>query len=271
MNCVIDLQEYAIETEGLSKRFLVSGGDGRGFRWITPLIKGEYASVLKDVNLKVRNGEVFGLLGPNGSGKTTLIKILCTLILPSSGSARVAGFDVVSEDSRVQESSALVYMSQRSLYWRLTGRQNLEFFGTLYNIPAKKLRKRIEEVLELVGLSDRAEEKVVVYSSGMKYRLSIARGLLSDPAVVFMDEPTIGLDSSSSRGMREFIRKQLVGEGGKTVFLATNNIAEADFLCDRVGVIDGGFLKAVDSPRNLMRGGASLEDVFLKLTGEGAP
>lgn len=264
------LTGYAIETECLSKRFRVSGGHDRRLQGILSLFTGEYFTALDGVSIQVRENEVFGLLGPNGSGKTTLIKILCTLILPSFGTARVGGFDVVSEDESVRESTALIYMSQRSFYWRLSGRQNLEFFGTLYNIPAKTLRQRIDEALELVELSDRADERVVNYSSGMQYRLSIARGLIPDPPIVFMDEPTVGLDPHSSKKMRDFIKENLVREGGKTVFLATNNMVEAEYLCDRVAVINKGSVKAVDSPKNLMKEGTSLEDAFIELTEEGA-
>jgi len=225
-------------------------------------------SALDDISIKVRENEVFGLLGPNGSGKTTLIKILSTLILPSAGTARVAGFDVVSEDAKVRASATLVYMSQRSFYWRLTARQNLEFFGTLYNIPAEKLDGRIEEVLELVELSDRASEKITSYSTGMTYRLAIARGLLPDPPIIFIDEPTVGLDPHASRKIRSFIKEKLAGDKEKTVFIATNNIAEANFLCDRVAIIDKGKLKAVGSPEEVRGDAESLEAAFIKLTEE---
>lgn len=223
---------------------------------------------LDDISIKVRENEVFGLLGPNGSGKTTLIKILCTLVLPSSGSAQVCGFDVVSEGSRVRESTALVYMNQRSFYWRLTARQNLEFFGTLYNIPAEKLDGRIDEVLEWVELSDRASEKIASYSTGMKHRLAIARGLLPDPPVIFIDEPTIGLDPHASKRIRSFIKEKLGRDKGKTVFIATNNISEASTLCDRVAIIDKGRLKAVGSPEEVRGDAESLEAAFIKLTEE---
>lgn len=260
------LTGYAIETDGLTKRFRISGKHAADSSPLKSLLNPEYLTALSNVTLKVEENEVFGVIGPNGAGKTTLIKILCTLILPSSGSARVGGFDVVKEGSMVRQSTALIYMSERSFYWRLTGNQNLEFFGTLYNIPLKALRSRVAEVLDLVELTGRASERIINYSTGMKYRLAIARGLLPDPPIVFMDEPTVGLDPHSSKRIREFIKAKLVGESGKTVVLTTNNMLEAEFLCDRVAVLNRGVVESVESVEGLKRDGRRLEDVLIKHT-----
>ncbi|MFH1788002.1 MAG: ABC transporter ATP-binding protein [Candidatus Altiarchaeota archaeon] len=258
------MSEHAIITRGLGKRYHASRK--LGFRG---LFKRQYKTALRGVDLKVGVGECFGVLGPNGSGKTTLIKILSTLTMPSEGTASVGGFNVVSQDWKVRQHAALVYMNQRSFYWRLTGRQNLEFFGSLYNIPSRKLGRRINEVFELVELSELGDERITSYSSGMKSRLAIARGLLPDTPVLFMDEPTVELDPRATRRMRDFIREKLVREAGKTVFLATNDIKEAEDVCNRVAILRRGEVVAVGSPEEISETDGSLEDAFIKLTREG--
>ena len=261
------MAEYAIESEGLTKRFRISGKHATDSGWFKSLFTPEYITALDKVSLRIKENEVFGLMGANGAGKTTLLKVLCTLILPSSGSAKVGGFDVVRQDGKVREITALIQMSQRSFYWRLTGTQNLEFFGTLYNIPLKKLKTRINEVLEGVELCDVAWERIVYYSSGMMYRLAIARGLLPDPPIIFMDEPTLGLDLHSSKKIRDFIKEKLVGESGKTVVLATNNSSEAELLCDRFAVLNKGAVLSVESMSELRRAGKSVDEVLLDYMG----
>lgn len=253
------MQEYAIEIQDLTRTFRVPEKGG--------IFRAKTITALDHVNLKIKEKEIFGLLGPNGAGKTTLVKILATLLTPSSGRATVGGYDIVEDGQKVRGIISYVYMAQRSFFWRLTGRQSLEYFGTLYNIPMRKLKGRIENALEVVELADRADERVTRYSTGMRFRLAIARGLLPDTPVLLMDEPTLGLDPHSARKIRDYVKEKLVGEEGKTVFLATNNLSEAEYLCDRVAVIHEGSVKVVDSPARI-RGNRALEEVFLELTGE---
>lgn len=202
------------------------------------------------IDLDLREGEIFGLLGPNGAGKTTTIRMLCTLLEPTSGRATVAGYDVVKEADKVRASIGVVLSGERAVYWKLTGRENLQYYAALYHIPPAAARKRIAEILAVVNLADRADEFVERYSSGMKQRLTLAKGLLNNPPVLLLDEPTIGLDPQSARNIREFILC-LNKEHGKTVILTTHYMEEADQLCDRVGIIDHGRIIALDSPKVL--------------------
>jgi ABC-2 type transport system ATP-binding protein len=221
---------------------------------IHPFQKREITA-LDDINIRVEKGEVFGLLGPNGAGKTTLIKTLCTLLLPNEGTALVNGYDIVKEEKEVKRSIGYVVNDERSFYWRLTGRQNLEFFAILNNLPSDWANRRIEEVLRLVGLETNGHKRVKDYSTGMKQKLAIARGMLSDPEVLFLDEPTRSLDPMIARSLREFIRKNIAGGQGKTVFLSTHNLGEAEEMCDRVAIIDRGKVKAcgtLDEMRTLL-------------------
>ncbi len=223
------------------------------------------------VDLVVEKGEVFGILGPNGAGKTTLIKILCTLILPTAGSARINGFDIEKESGRVRESIGLVTTDERSFYWRLTGRQNLEFFASLHNFYSDDARNMVDELLGVVDLKYAADERFLNYSAGMKQRMAIARGLLNDPAVLFMDEPTRSLDPGAAQGLRNFIKEEIVKERGKTIFISTHNLEEAEELCDRVAIFDDGRIKVIGSPADLkasLGDGSKLSDVFLHYTGK---
>jgi ABC-2 type transport system ATP-binding protein len=213
---------------------------------IHPFQKREITA-LGGVNIRVKRGEVFGLLGPNGAGKTTLIKTLCTLLLPNEGTAMVNGYDIVKEEREVKRSIGYVVNDERSFYWRLTGRQNLEFFAILNNLTPNWANRRIEEVLRLVGLEANGDKRVKDYSTGMKQKLAIARGMLSDPEVLFLDEPTRSLDPVIARNLREFIRRNIAEGQGKTVFLSTHNLGEAEDLCDRLAIIDRGKIKACGS------------------------
>jgi ABC-2 type transport system ATP-binding protein len=232
---------YIVETFDLTKRY----PQIKRYREILihPLQKSEITA-LEKVNIRVKKGEVFGLLGPNGAGKTTLIKTLCTLLLPNEGTASVNGYDIVKEEREVKRSIGYVVNDERSFYWRLTGRRNLEFFAILNNLSSDWAERRIEEVLRLVGLEINGDKRVKDYSTGMKQKLAIARGMLSDPEVLFMDEPTRSLDPMIAKSLREFVRKSIVAEQGKTVFLSTHNLREAEDLCDRVAIIEGGTIKA---------------------------
>ena len=201
------------------------------------------------LDLEIEEGEVFGLLGPNGAGKTTTISMLCTLIHPTSGTASVAGFDIRSQPSMVRKSIGIVFQ-EPSVDDILSGRENLELHGMLYKMPAGERKKRIGEMLELVGLSDRADDLVRTYSGGMRRRLEIARGLMHYPKILFLDEPTLGLDPVSRAHMWDYIEK-LSKEHGTTMVLTTHYMEEADYLCNRIGIIDDGRIRALGSPKEL--------------------
>jgi ABC-2 type transport system ATP-binding protein len=203
------------------------------------------------VTLQIRQGELFGLLGPNGAGKTTLIKLLCNLILPSEGRALVCGRDVVREAGAVKPLIGLVDCQERSFYWRLTGRQNLRFFAALYDLYGAAADGRIGELLDLVGLREHADRCFMDYSTGMRQRLALARGLLSMPRVLFMDEPTRSLDPVKAHELRVFIRGVLVEKLGCTVLLVTHDLEEAETLCDRVAIMDEGQIIACGSPAEI--------------------
>jgi ABC-2 type transport system ATP-binding protein len=201
------------------------------------------------ISFDVYRGEIFGLLGPNGAGKTTTIKMLSTLLIPTSGCATVLGLDVVKEPIKLRPRVNLVSGGERGLYFRLTGRQNLDFFSDMYRIPRDRKKKKVQELLDLVGLSDAADIRVENYSRGMKQRLHLARGLVNDPEVLFLDEPTLGLDPEISREIRALIRE--LAKKGMTILLTTHYMFEADQLCDRLAIISDGRTKALGSPYSM--------------------
>jgi len=203
------------------------------------------------IDFSVSQGELFGLLGPNGAGKTTTIKMLTTLLTPTAGQARVLGYDVVQEASQIRPRIGFIFGGERGLYWRLSGYDNLVYFANLYHIPPDVRKRRISYLLELVGLEGREDEKVQGYSRGMKQRLHIARVLLHDPQVLFLDEPTMGLDPVGARELREAIRNLQTKE--KTILLTTHYMFEADAMCQRIAVIDHGKIVALDTPSGLKR------------------
>jgi ABC-2 type transport system ATP-binding protein len=207
---------------------------------------------LRGISFAVEPGELFGLLGPNGAGKTTTIKILTTLLLPSSGTARVLGFDPASDPGEIRGRIGHVFGGDRGLYDRLSALDNLRYFGDLYRVPVREKRRRIGEMLELVGLQGRERERVETYSRGMRQRLHIARGLLHDPEILFLDEPTIGLDPVGAREVRETIAG--LRQQGKTVLLTTHYMYEADELCQRIAVIADGLFVATGTPAELKAG-----------------
>lgn len=204
---------------------------------------------VNNVNIRIEEGEIFGLLGPNGAGKTTLISMLCTLLKPSSGTAKVNGFDIVKQQSDVRKSIGVVFQDP-SLDTRLTAKENLEMHASLYKVPKNERKKRIDEVLELVGLSDRAYELVKNYSGGMKRRLEIARALTHYPKVLFLDEPTLGLDPQTRKHVWDYI-KMLSNRENITILLTTHYMEEAEELCNRVAIMDYGEIKVVDTPYGL--------------------
>ncbi|MEW6403268.1 MAG: ABC transporter ATP-binding protein [Chloroflexota bacterium] len=220
---------------------------------------------LESVDLSIHSGELFGLLGPNGAGKTTVTRILATILLPSAGSAKVFGLDVVKDAKKIRPRIGLVFGGERGLYWRLSGRDNLQYFADLYKMPPEISKKRIPELLEMVGLTDRANERIEGYSRGMKQRLHIARGLIHDPELLFLDEPTIGLDPVAARDMREMILG--LKKAGKTVFITSHYMFEMDALCDRVAVLNKGKIIIVDTPSALKKLVANLEVVEIECFG----
>ncbi|MCE8422685.1 MAG: ATP-binding cassette domain-containing protein [Candidatus Methanoperedens sp.] len=227
---------YAIETSAITKRF-------------------EEITAVKDVSLQVKPGELFGLLGPNGAGKTTLINMMSTMTEPSGGSAKVWGFDVVRDASSVRQNIGMVFQDT-TLDDRLTGRENLDLHGRLYGMDGMHRKERIKEVLALVELMDRADAIVKTYSGGMMRRLEIARGLMHHPHVLFLDEPTLGLDPQTRNHIWEYI-KTLNKEEGVTIVLTTHYMEEADHLCGRIAIIDNGQIVALDTPdalKNMLGG-----------------
>lgn len=202
-----------------------------------------------DVSFEIQEGELFGLLGPNGAGKTTTVKMLTTLLIPTAGSASVRGFDVVARADEVRKRIGFIFGGERGLYWRLSGIDNLRYFASLYSIDPDVTKKRISYLLEMVGLQGRGDEKVQGYSRGMKQRLHVARTLLHDPDVLFLDEPTLGLDPVGAREFRQVILN--LQSEKKTILLTTHYMFEADALCDRIAVINHGCIIALDTPGGL--------------------
>ncbi len=244
----------AIEARGLTKVYTVAKtstekggvlGEIRNIvaRATTPI------KAVDNLDLTIDEGEIFGLLGPNGAGKTTTVKMLCTVIEPTSGSATVAGLDVVKEADKTREQIGAVLEGERALYWKLTGRENLEFYSTLYHVPPDIAKKRVQELLDFAGLKDWADEMVEKYSKGMKQRLTIMKALVHNPPILLLDEPTLGLDPVGAREVRERIVQ--MKKEGHTILLTTHYMQEADELCDRVGIIDKGKLIALGTPKEL--------------------
>jgi len=221
---------YSIETKSLSKSF----GD---------------LKAVDNISFKVEDGEIFGFLGPNGAGKSTTMMILTTLLKPTSGQGLVSGFDVMTHPKQVRQSIGFV-QQETTVDEYLTGRENLLLQARLNHIPKDQMENRIDEILELIELSDKQNQAVVTYSGGMRKRLDIAGGLLHRPKVLFLDEPTVGLDIQTRRKIWEYIKK-IHKEFEMTIFLSTHYMEEADQLCDRIGIIDGGKIQVIDSPQNL--------------------
>jgi ABC-2 type transport system ATP-binding protein len=236
--------DFAIRTEKLSRIYKIRGGK-----------KSEPRSLvaLSDVNLEIRPGELFGLLGPNGAGKTTLIKILTTLLAPSTGHAWVSGFDVAEEPDKVRPRINMVSGGETSGYGLLTVRENLWMFSQFYGLSSDVANRNIKRLLDVVGLSDRTNAKSSDLSTGLRQKMNIVRGFMTDPDVLFLDEPTLGLDVGASREVRRFIRSWVDNNPTRTLLLTTHYMVEADELCDRVAIINQGRVLACDSPANLKR------------------
>jgi ABC-2 type transport system ATP-binding protein len=238
----------------------------RTYRTSTGTLRRKWHNVeaVRGVSFEIQEGELFGLLGPNGAGKTTTIKMLITLLIPTKGTARVLGYDVVKDAREVRRRIGYVFGGERGVYERLSGYDNLRYFAELYGVPPKEIHPRIDYLLELVGLKGREQERTEGYSRGMKQRLHIARGLLHDPPVVFLDEPTIGLDPVGARELRATIAS--LTSAGKTILLTTHYMFEADALCDRIAVINRGEIVAHGTPaelkRNVVEGAVVEVEVF---------
>jgi ABC-2 type transport system ATP-binding protein len=234
--------------------------------------KGEKKSpvvALRDVNLEVREGELFGLLGPNGAGKTTLIKILSTLLLPSSGDAFVHGHSVINEANKIRHHINMVCGGESSGYGLLTVRENLWMFSQFYGMPNKYAKERIEELLGVMNLLDKGDAKVRTLSTGMRQKMNMVRGFMTDPSIIFLDEPTLGLDVQTSRQIRAFVREWLRERPSRTVLLTTHYMMEADEMCDRIAIIDNGTVLACDAPLNLKRMVKHESVVMLDVSGLG--
>ena len=234
-------RDWAIETERVGRIYRPRGRrKAEGPR-----------TALDEVTLAVEPGEVFGLLGPNGAGKTTLIKILTTLLLPSSGAARVCGFDVARHANEVRRRINMVSGGETSGYGLLTVRENLWMFAQFYGLNSKVANQRIVELLDVVKLGDRIHTKSSELSTGLRQKMNVVRGFLTDPEVLFLDEPTLGLDVGAARDVRDFIRQWMRDHPERTLLLTTHYMAEADDLCDRIAIINAGRVLACDTPSRL--------------------
>ncbi|WDV45335.1 ABC transporter ATP-binding protein [Clostridiaceae bacterium M8S5] len=234
---------FAVEVKNLTREYQITKG----------IINKKKSKVraLKGIEFSINKGEIFGLLGPNGAGKTTTIKILSTLLAPTSGEAKVLGHNTFKEAKKLRSKINFIFGGERNLYWRLSAKDNLIYFSDLYKIDRSIQKKRIPELIEMVGLKGREGEKVETFSKGMKQRLQIARGLINNPQIIFLDEPTIGLDPIGARDLRGIINK--LKDRGKTLLLTTHYMHEAEELCDRVAIINGGKIKALDTPSGLKK------------------
>ena len=252
----------AVETKDLVKVF------ERGRRTILQRLgrepdRRERFRAVDGIDLLVEPGEIFGLLGPNSAGKTTTMKMLATLLIPTSGTIRVLGVDPMERPREVRARLGAMLSGERSLYMKLTGRENLEYFAALYHVPTSETRARIARVLAAAKLADRADDYVERYSTGMRQRLALARALLPDPPLVVLDEPTVGLDPQASRDLRDRVRE--LKAQGRTVLLTTHYMEEADQLCDRIAIIDHGRIVALDTPAALKRTIRAEEVVHLEI------
>jgi ABC-2 type transport system ATP-binding protein len=242
-----DVRPLAIKTENVSRVYKVrKHKNSKGEKQKT-------LTALDGINLEVYQGELFGLLGPNGAGKTTLIKILTTLLAPSGGTCYVDGFDVVKQANEVRRRINMVSGGETSGYGILTVKENLWMFSQFYGVAWKDAGRQIDEMLRVVEMEDKANARVSGLSTGQRQRMNFCRGFITDPHVVFLDEPTLGLDINAARIVRKFTRQWMEAHPGRTVLLTTHYMAEADELCDRIAIIDHGVVRACDTPANLKR------------------
>lgn len=249
-----------VEVKNLQRKYETKKG------WVRP--KKNSVNAVRGLSFSVQKGEVFGLLGQNGAGKTTTIKMMITLLAPSAGTCKVLGLDVEKESKKIRKNINFIFGGEMGVYRRLSARDNLLYFASLYQLPSSMIDQRVQELLELVELTDKADCLVETYSKGMIQRLQIARGLINDPEIIFMDEPTVGLDPIGAKMLRGIILN--MKDKGRTVILTTHYLYEADELCDRIAIINHGKMIALDTPENLKKKHATkdhqtLEDVYIKL------
>ena len=247
-----DHNDQAVTVENLKKVFYTIQGFWRQKR--KPI------TAVDDISFSINRGELFGMVGPNGAGKTTTVKMLSTLLVPTSGKASIFGFDVSEDTAKIRPRIGFSFGGNRGLYSRLSALDNLRYFAELYYLDQAVIEKRIGEMLEIVGLTGREHDRVETYSSGMQQRLHLARAMLHDPDLIFLDEPTVGIDPVGSREIRQVV-KELVNRG-KTILLTTHYMFEAEELCDRIAVVNKGRIVALDSPANL-KSGFSGESVIM--------
>ena len=243
-----------IETVDLTKHFERRRPPRRPWELLRKRSKQETVDMVvavDGVSISVDAGEVYGLLGPNGAGKTTMARMLSTLLEPTSGSARICGHDTVRDGTDVRAHIGVMFAGERGVFWRLTGRENLQLFGRLVFMDGQEIRRRTDELMERLGLAERTDELVESYSTGMKQRLNLARTLMHDPPVLLLDEPTAALDPAAARATRGLVEE--LRREGKAILLTTHNMHEADEVCDRVGIIDRGRLIAEDRPADLIK------------------
>jgi len=247
--------ETVIEVKDLKRTYVTRRGLLKKKKRVVQAVDG--------ISFEVRRGEIFGLLGQNGAGKTTTIKMLTTLLAPTAGTCKVLGCDTFGQEKQIRKRINFIFGGEMGVYRRLSARDNLRYFSNLYLIPRKERDVRIEKILKLVDLADRADDLAETYSKGMIQRLQIARGLINDPEILFMDEPTVGLDPLGARMLRDIIRR--LKEQGKTVLLTTHNLAEVEELCDRLIIINKGKVVARGTPAEIKGCAQSLEDAYVKL------
>ena len=245
------MTDFAIRTENLTRTYRRKRRR-RWFRKKSAEEKPDFVA-LNQVNLEVRPGELFGLLGPNGAGKTTLIKILTTLLAPTSGMASVDGLDVDKQARELRPRINMVSGGESSGYGILTVRENIWLFARIYGVPNELIRERTDRMLDVVGLKDKASSRVSHLSTGQRQKMNFCRGFITDPKILFLDEPTLGLDVTAARNIRAFIRQWMKEDPRRTLLLTTHYMAEADELCDRLAIVDHGKILACDTPANLKR------------------
>jgi ABC-2 type transport system ATP-binding protein len=255
------LDNYAIEVKNLKKEFEIK--KKRGHLWKKDYREKEFFVAVDNISFNVNKGEIFGFLGPNGAGKTTTIKMISTLLMPTSGSIIVNGINSQDKPIEVLKNLGTVLAGERSIYWKLSGRENLEYFAAMNGITGQIAKERIDYLLERFSLEKRSDETVEKYSTGMKQRIALAKALISNPQIVILDEPTSGLDPQSARNLREIILE--IKEEGRTVLLTTHYMEEADQLSDRIAIIDHGKIIALDTPENLKRGLSKTNSLILEL------